>query len=108
MIRAGKLTEHLTFERREELVQASGAVEVLWIVQGNLRAELVQETADAFLGTVDRTDDRKVFRIWAVDWITTDMRLIHAGSTYRIARIVRLDRLGLELHCVNSMDEVAV
>lgn len=106
MIRAGKLREHIRLESRLETVLASGAVEVQWVAEGNLRAELVQETADAFLGSVERTDDRKVFRTWAVEWITTDMRLVHAGQTYRITRIVRLDRLGLELHCVNS-DEVA-
>lgn len=107
MIRAGKLTEQIRLEQRVETVLPSGAVDALWVAEATLRAELVQESADAFLGSVERTDDRKVFRLWAVDWISTDMRLIHDGYTYRIARIVPLDRLSLELHCVNSANEVA-
>tara|TARA_R110002049_G_scaffold10127_1_gene50168 strand:- start:133528 stop:133854 length:327 start_codon:yes stop_codon:yes gene_type:complete len=105
MIRAGAMREQITFERKIETVQPSGAVLVEWVPEQTLRAELVQESADTFLSNVERTEDRKVFRVWACDWITADMRVTHAGHTYRIARIVPLDRLTLELHCVNTVDE---
>ena len=105
MIRAGAMREQITFERKLETVQPSGAVLVQWVPEQTLRAELVQESADAFLSNVERTEDRKVFKLWATNWITTDMRVTHAGYTYRIARIVPLDRLGLELHCVNAVNE---
>jgi len=105
MIRVGAMREQITFECKLETVQPSGAVLVHWVPEQTLRAELVQESADAFLSNVERTEDRKVFRLWACPWITTDMRVIHAGQTYRITRIVPVDRLGLELHCVNAFGE---
>jgi hypothetical protein len=33
------------------------------------------------------------------------MRLTHDAKTYRIAKVVPLDRLALELHCVNAVDD---
>lgn len=105
MIRSGAMREQIIFERKIETVQPSGAVLFQWVPEQTLRAELVQESADAFLSNVERTDDRKVFRLWAVDWITADMRVTHTRRTYRIARIVPLDRLALELHCVNGLNE---
>lgn len=106
MIRAGAMRDQITFEAKLETVRQSGAVLVQWVPEQTLRAELVQESAEAFLSNVERTDDRKVFRLWVADWITADMRVTHAGHTYRIARIVPLDRLALELHCVNAVNEV--
>ena len=99
------MREQITFERRIETVQPSGAVLLQWVPEQTLRAELMQESADAFLSNLNRTEDRKVFRLWAVDWIIADMRVSYAGYTYRIARIVRPDQLALELHCVNAVDE---
>jgi SPP1 family predicted phage head-tail adaptor len=105
MIQAGKMTEQITFESKLETVQPSGAVTVTWYPEQVMRAQLVQEATDAFLGGSERVEDRKVFRLWKCNWITTDLRLTHAGQTYRIARIVPLDRLTIELHCVNAVDE---
>lgn len=105
MIKAGALREVITFERKVETVQPSGAVLVQWSPEQTLRAELVQESAEAFLSGAERTEIRHAFRIWACEWITTDLRLTHKGSTYRITKIVQLDRLGMELHCVNAVDE---
>lgn len=106
MIKAGALREQITFERKIEVVQPSGAVSVQWVPEQTLRAELVQESAEAFLTGTERSEDRKVFRIWAVSWITTDMRVTHNAQTYRIAKLLPLDRLGLELHTINAVDEV--
>ncbi len=105
MIRAGNMREQITLDRKIETVQPSGAVLVQWIEEQTLRAELVQESAEAFLSGVERTEMRTVFRIWACEWITTDMRLTHKGQTYRIVKVVPLDRMGMELHCVNAVDE---
>ncbi|MEH6645505.1 head-tail adaptor protein [Sulfitobacter sp.] len=105
MIKAGALREVITFERKLKTVQASGAVLVQWIAEQTLRAEVVQEDAQAFLTGTERSEDRKVFRLWACEWITADMRVTHADHTYRIAKIVQLDRLGMELHCVNAVNE---
>lgn len=105
MIRAGAMRERITFEKKLETVQPSGAVSVQWFEEQVMRAELLQEKADAFLGSADRVEDRKVFRLWKCNWISTELRLIHAGQTYRIARIMPLDRLTIELHCVNAVDE---
>ncbi len=105
MIRAGALRERITLERKLETVMPSGAVQSSWITEQILRAELVQEKAETFLTGTERTETRNVFRIWAVDWINADMRVIHNDRTYRIARIVPLDRLALELHCVNAVNE---
>lgn len=106
MIKAGALREQVTFERMVETVQPSGAVSVRWVPERTLRAELVQESAEAFLRGTERTEDRKVFRMWASASITSEMRVTHAGSTYRIAKIIPLDRLCIELHCVNAVNEV--
>ncbi|MBB5723202.1 head-tail adaptor [Loktanella ponticola] len=106
LIKAGALREQVTFERKVETVQPSGAVLVQWMQGKTLRAELVQESAETFLSGTEHTEDRKVFRLWACKWINTDLRLIHADRTYRIAKIVPLDRLGLELHCINAVNEV--
>ncbi len=105
MIRAGALREQITFERKIETVQPSGALQIRWIEEQTLRAELVQENTDAFLSGTERAEDRKVFRLWACQWITTDMRVTHADRTYRIVKVVPIDRLALELHCVNAVDE---
>lgn len=105
MIKAGAMREQITFERKVETVQPSGAVLVQWVPEQTLRAELVQEGAEAFLTGTERTEDRKVFRLWAANWITADMRLTHADRTYRIVKAVPIDRLGMELHCVNAVDE---
>ena len=105
MIMAGAMREQITFETKLETVQPSGAVLVQWVPEQTLRAELVQESADVFLSGTGRTEDRKVFRLWAAHWITADMRVTHAGHTYRIVKVVPLDRLALELHCVNTVDE---
>jgi len=105
MIRAGAMREAITFERKTETVQPSGAVLVQWVPEQTLRAELVQEAAEAFLSGTERTEDRKAFRLWACDWITTDMRVTHADRTYRIVKLVPIDRMGLELHCANTVDE---
>ena len=83
----------------------SGAVQSIWIAEQTLRAELVQQDAEIFLTGTERTETRNVFCIWAVDWINADMRVIHEDRTYRIMRIVPLDRLALELHCVNAVNE---
>lgn len=106
MIKAGALRDVITLERKTEIVQPSGAVTVTWELVQTLRAELMQESAEAFLSSVERIEDRKVFRLWAATWINTDLRLTHADHTYRVVKIVPLDRLGLELHCVNSVNEV--
>ena len=106
MIRAGAMREQVTLERKTETVQPSGAVSVAWELVQTLRAELVQADAQTFLGSTDRLEDRKVFRLWAADWINTELRLTHANDTYRITQIVPLDQLGLELHCVNAVNEV--
>jgi head-tail adaptor len=105
MIRAGALRERITLESRLETVLPSGAVHLSWIPEQILRAELVQEDAETFLTGTERAEMRNVFRIWAVSWIKADMRLIHDERTYRIVRIVPLDRLALELHCVNAVNE---
>lgn len=105
MIKAGALREVVTFERKLETVQASGAVLVQWFAEQTLRAELVQESAEAFLSGIETTADRKVFRLWWCEWISADMRVTHADHTYRIAKVVQLDRLGMELHCVNAVNE---
>jgi len=105
MIRAGALRERITLESRLETVLPSGAVHLSWIPEQILRAELVQEGAETFLTGTERTETRNVFRIWGVDWINADMRVIHVNQTYRIVRIVPLDRLALELHCVNGVNE---
>jgi len=105
MIRAGALRERITLESRLETVLQSGAVQLSWIPQQTLRAELMQQDAETFLTATERTEMRSVFRIWAVDWISADMRVIHNDRTYRIPRIVPLDRLALELHCVNAVNE---
>lgn len=105
MIKAGAMREVITFERKIETVQPSGAVLVRWIEELTLRGELVQESAEAFLSATERTKDRKVFRLWASEWITTEMRVTHADRTYRIVKLVPLDRMGVELHCVNAVDE---
>ena len=64
-------------------MQPSGAVLVQWVPEQTLRAELVQESAEAFLtGNVERSEDRKVFTLLGnVSWITTDMRVTHAERT---------------------------
>ena len=59
MIRAGAMREQITFERRIETVQPSGAVLLQWVPEQTLRAELMQESADAFLSNLNRTEDRK-------------------------------------------------
>lgn len=105
-IKAGAMREQVTFERRTETVEPSGAVSVAWELVQNLRAELVQADAQSFLGSVERLEDRKVFRLWAAAWINTELRLTHGNYTYRIVQIVPLDQLGLELHCVNAVNEV--
>ncbi len=105
MIKAGAMREVITFERKIETVQPSGAMQVRWLEEQTQRAELVQESAEAFLTGTERSEDRKVFRLWACGWITTDMRVTHADRTYRIAKLVPIDRMGLELHCVNAVDE---
>ena len=105
MIRAGALRESITLERRLETVMPSGAVQSSWTTEQILRAELVQQNAETFLTGTERTETRNVFRIWAVDWINADMRVIHDDRTYRIVRIVPVDRLALELHCVNAVNE---
>ena len=106
MIRAGALRERITLERMLETVMPSGAVQSSWITEQTLRAELVQENAETFLTGTERTETRNVFRIWAVDWINADMRVIHEDRTYRIVRIVPVDRLALELRCVNAVNEL--
>lgn len=103
-VNPGRMRERITLERRTETVTASGAVAVVWTPEATLRAELVQQDAQAFLAG-ERTEGRAVFRLWAVEWITTDFRLIHNGRSYAVAKIVPLDRMGVELHCVDS-DEV--
>lgn len=105
MIKTGALREVLSFETKLETVQPSGAVQSQWVEEQTLRAELVQEDAQAFLSGTERTEDRKVFRLWACEWINTDLRLTHDGKTYRITKIVPLDRLALELHTINAVDE---
>ena len=105
MMRIGNMREQIAFERKLETVQPSGAVQVLWQHEQTMRAELVQESAEAFLSGVERTEDRKVFRLWACDWITPELRLVHDGYTYRIAKVVPIDRLCIELHCVNVVNE---
>lgn len=105
MIRAGALRERIRLESRLETVLPSGAVQLSWIPEQTLRAELVQESAEIFLTTTERSEMRNVFRIWAVSWISADMRVIHDDLTYRIARIVPVERLALELHCVNAVNE---
>ena len=106
MIRPGALRERITLESRLETVLPSGAVQLSCIPEQTLRAELVQESAETFLTGTERPEMRKVFCIWAVDWINADMRVIHNDRSYRIARIVPLDRLALELHCVNAVNEL--
>ena len=105
MIRAGALRERITLESRLETIMPSGAVQFTWIAEQTLRAELVQQDTEIFLTATERTEMRNVFRIWAVSWINAEMRVIHDDRTYRIARIVPLDRLALELHCVNAVNE---
>ena len=106
MNKAGAMREVITFERKIETVQPSGALLVRWMKEQTLRAELVQETAEAFPSATERTEYRKVFRLWACPWITVEMRVTHADRTYRIAQIVARDRRVLELHCVNAVDEL--
>lgn len=108
MIRAGAMRELITFERKFETVQPSGAVLVEWRPEQTRRAELVQGSVDAFLRDVERTEDRKVFRLWFCEQITADMRVCHGGYTYRIARIMQLNPLYLELHCVNTVEEAPI
>jgi head-tail adaptor len=106
MIKAGAMREQIAFERKIEAVQPSGAVQVQWAHEQTMRAELVQEGAEAFLSSIERTEDRKVFRLWACAWITTDLRRVHDDRTYRIAKVLPIDRLCIELHCVNAVNEV--
>ena len=101
-INPGAMRERITFERPFETLAPSGAASIQWIYEATLRAELVQEDTEAFLASVDRTEDRKVFRCWATPFVTTDLRLTHDDRTYRIAKIVPVFPNGLELHCVDG------
>ena len=106
-MRAGTMREVITFERATETVQPSGATAKFWAEEATFRAAIVQESAETFLIGPERTEDRKVFQIWNAAFVDTSLRIVHDGYTYRIAKIVPLGRLMLELHCVNSANEVS-
>jgi SPP1 family predicted phage head-tail adaptor len=101
MIKAGKLDRQITITREAETVAASGAVSKAWAPVVNVRAELVQRSANEYLVGFGEADaGGAVFRIRYLAGITTADRVTFYGVTYDIDEIAELGRRrGLELRC---------
>ncbi|RWD50569.1 MAG: head-tail adaptor protein [Mesorhizobium sp.] len=102
-MRAGKLDRTITIQRAVETVAPSGAVFSAWVDLADVRAELLQATADEVATGFGEAET--VLRTFRIRWlanveITTADRVFSAGAAYGIKDVVEIGRRrGLELRC---------
>ena len=101
-MRAGKLDRTITIERPTEVVAPSGSVSNSWTTVAEVRAEVVQQSANEFLsGFGEAENGTVIFRVRYVPGITTADRVHYNGAAYDLEEIKEIGRRrGLELRAV--------
>lgn len=98
-MRSGKLDRLIEIERATATLNEAGTPEMTWGNVARLRAEVVQQTTEEFLGDAGARDETAiVFRTRFLDGVTNADRVIFDGRAYNLREVVPIGRRrGLEL-----------
>ncbi|MCB1334952.1 MAG: phage head closure protein [Roseivivax sp.] len=93
MLPAGTLTEQIVIERQTETVAPSGAVSKSWAPWVQVRAQLVEQSAEEYLAGFGETDGGKaLFRIRYLSGLLLSDRILFRGERYDIDAITEPER----------------
>lgn len=106
-MKAGKLTHIIAIEAATTSVNDAGTPTSEWTTKATLRAELVEQSTEEFLGDGGATDEElAVFRTRYIEGVTNADRVVFEGRPYNIRQLTPLGRrVGLELRCMAQGDE---
>jgi len=95
-MKAGKLDRQVSFERRSQEVQDTGATLETWATFLTVRAEVRDLMADEI--ALDLGEGEKATRVFVIRWtpetITTEDRVTYNGQSYDIRQIAEIGRRG--------------
>lgn len=106
-MKAGKLIYRIAIEEAATTVNDAGTPTSTWTRKAILRAELVEQSTEEFLGDGGATDEElAVFRTRYLQGVTNADRVVFEGRPYNIRQLTPLGRrVGLELRCMAQGDE---